>query len=83
VQLDHARLARVFGMAETRRHFAAAGIDTAAADRLFRDAILHRPMLSMPGTTGVMLNADLFPRDEYYINNRLGAATVTAPKPGT
>lgn len=83
VQLDHARLARVFGMAETRRHFAAAGIDTAAADRLFRDAILHRPMLSMPGIAGVMLNADLFPRDEYYINNRLGAATVTAPKPGT
>lgn len=78
VQLDHARLARVFGLPATQRHFAAAGIDTAAADRLFRDAILHRP-----DATGVTLNADLFPRDEYYINNRLGAATVTAAKPGT
>jgi predicted membrane-bound spermidine synthase len=75
VQLDHARLARLFALPETRRHFAAAGIDTAAADRLFRDAILREPVAIEAG--GAMLNADLFPRDEYYINNRLGAATVT------
>lgn len=82
VQLDHARLAKVFARPETQRHFAAAGIDTAAADRLFRDAILH-----MPQAGDLALNADLFPRDEYYINNRLGAATVTPKgtleKPGS
>lgn len=81
LHLDHDRLDKLFGLAGTRRHFAQAGIDSDAADRLFRDAILHSPR---PLRTGqAMLNADLFPRDEYYINNRLGAATVTPQKPGT
>lgn len=79
VQLDHARLARLFGQAATRAHFAAAGIDTAAAGRLFQDAILRDPGVKGAGP----INVDLFPRDEYYINNGLRAATVTPRKPGT
>jgi spermidine synthase len=86
VQLDHARLAKVFGSRETQAHFAAAGIDTASASRLFQDAILRDPVASGMKTTG-LINVDLFPRDEYYINNRLRAATVapqgTVAKPGT
>jgi spermidine synthase len=85
LQLDHGRLDRVFALAETRRHFAAAGIDTAAAARLFKDAILHSP--TRPPAGSPLVNADLFPRDEYYINNRLGAATATpqgtVAKPGS
>jgi spermidine synthase len=78
LRIDHARLQAVFASEEARRHFAAAGIDTAAAARLFHEAVLHGPALPV----GATLNADLFPRDEYYINNRLGAATVKA-KPGS
>jgi spermidine synthase len=83
VQLDHARLARVFASPDTRAYFAAAGIDTASAGRLFQDAIVRDPAAKGAG----LINADLFPRDEYYINNRLRAATVTpqgtVTKPGT
>lgn len=82
VQFDHARLARLFALPQTQAHFAAAGIDTDAAGRLFRDTILRNPGKYGSGDAAGMLNADLFPRDEYYINNRLGAATVSAPKPG-
>lgn len=70
VQVDHARLTQVFSSAQAMRYFAAAGIEAKSASRLFRDAILHAPAVS-----GMDLNADLFPRDEYYINNRLNAAT--------
>lgn len=88
VQLDHARLDKVFGLPDTRAHFAAAGIDTASASRLFQDAILRDPVSSGAGVKGAgLINIDLFPRDEYYINNRLRAATVapqgTVAKPGT
>lgn len=79
VQLDHGRLAQLFALPATQRHFAAAGIDTAAAGRLFRDAILYSPVVGVQDAAAGTLNADLFPRDEYYINNRLGAATVVAP----
>ncbi len=70
--LDHERLKAVFSSDVARRYFAAAGIDTATAERLFHEAVLHGPAVP----AGATLNADLFPRDEYYINNRLGAATV-------
>ncbi len=69
--LDPARLRQLFASAAAQQHFAAAGIDTATAERLFNQAVLFRPALD----TSAGINADLFPRDEYYFNNRLGAAT--------
>ncbi|MBP7063963.1 fused MFS/spermidine synthase [Ferrovibrio sp.] len=73
LDIDHDRLRAVFGSEAARRHFAAAGIDTGHAERLFHQAVLRAPQLD----TGAGVNADLFPRDEYYINNQLGAATKT------
>lgn len=73
LQLDHARLHALFLQDSTRRHFASAGIDIAHARQLFGDAI-RRFSPTRPATGDAGVNADLFPRDEYYFNNRLQAA---------
>lgn len=69
--LDPERLRQLFASAAAQSHFATAGIDTATMERLFNQAVLFRPALD----SAAGINADLFPRDEYYFNNRLGAAT--------
>lgn len=74
VHLDHAKLQALFLQESTRRHFAAAGIDTTQAHRLFSEAIRQIPADQEPDGDA-QLNADLFPRDEYYFNNRLQSAT--------
>lgn len=73
IELDAARLDALFGTAGARTRFMAAGLDSTGARRFYHGAVRH---FGADGNAGeAQLNGDLFPRDEYYINNRLGAAT--------